>query len=216
MTGWILERLGWFLPLLVALSVHEWAHAWTARRLGDPTAESQGRLTLDPSAHIDLVGTVLLPIVGVPFGWARPVPIDPLRFSRSVSMRTGVLIAAAAGPVSNFVLALVSLAAVAGLTAIGPPDLPLARGLLALLRRFYLLNVLLGIFNLIPLPPLDGSRVVDGLLPDRFAGPWSALKQLGPLPLALLILVPILVGWSPFSSVFQAAASVLHTVEHAL
>src|SRR5262252_9131058 len=96
------------VPLLLSLTVHEWAHAYSAHRLGDDTAERQGRLTLNPIPHIDLVGTLLLPLLGVPFGWAKPVPVNPARFKRTVNMRTGMLITAAAGPFSNLVLAILA------------------------------------------------------------------------------------------------------------
>src|SRR6185369_11527845 len=100
----LLQRL-MFLPImLLSLTVHEWAHAYSAFRLGDDTAERQGRLTLDPIAHIDFFGTLLLPLLGVPFGWAKPVPVNPVRFDRRVPMRVGMLLTAAAGPVSNLLI----------------------------------------------------------------------------------------------------------------
>ena len=94
-----------FIPILLSLTVHEWAHAWSAWRLGDDTAKLLGRMTLNPLDHIDPVGTLLLPLIGIPFGWAKPVPINPLRFRRTVSLRLGILIVAAAGPISNLLLA---------------------------------------------------------------------------------------------------------------
>ena len=99
------------IPLLLSLTVHEWAHAWSAYRLGDDTASMQGRLTLNPIAHIDPVGTLVLPLLGIPFGWAKPVPVNPTRFRRGVNMSTGMIITAAAGPLSNVVLALLSAVA---------------------------------------------------------------------------------------------------------
>src|SRR5512142_2218234 len=95
------------IPLLLSLTVHEFAHAWSAARLGDDTGARAGRLTLNPLAHIDPIGTILLPLLGIPFGWARPVPVDPSRFRRTVKMRTGVMLTAAAGPLSNVILAVV-------------------------------------------------------------------------------------------------------------
>ena len=105
----ILGRILLFIPLLLSLTVHEWAHAWSASLLGDKTAESQGRLTLNPLAHMDLIGTVMLPLLGVPFGWAKPVPVNPARFNRKISMAKGMLLTAAAGPASNVVLGLICL-----------------------------------------------------------------------------------------------------------
>jgi Zn-dependent protease len=93
------------IPLILSLTVHEFAHAWSAYRLGDDTASRMGRLTLNPLAHIDPIGTVLLPLLGIPFGWARPVPINPARFRRSMRMSTGMMITAAAGPLANVILA---------------------------------------------------------------------------------------------------------------
>ena len=100
------------VPLVLSLTVHEWAHACSAYRLGDDTAARQGRLTLNPIAHIDPIGTFLAPLLGVPFGWAKPVPVNPLRFRRDVSMRCRDVLTAAAGPVSNLILAVVCSVAV--------------------------------------------------------------------------------------------------------
>ena len=101
----MLERLIWFIPVLLSLTVHEWAHAWTAWKLGDDTAKHLGRLTLNPIAHMDPVGTFLLPLMGVPFGWAKPVPVNPLRFDQSVSIRGEMMLVAIAGPISNVCIA---------------------------------------------------------------------------------------------------------------
>ncbi len=162
----ILDRVLIFLLVLLSLSVHECAHAWAAWRLGDDTARLMGRLTLNPLAHIDPVGTVLLPLLGVPFGWAKPVPVNPLRFTRRVSMRTGMLLVAVAGPLSNVAIALLSTV-VLGLAWRFYPNLPKARqpGLFDLLDQLALINVVLAVFNLFPVPPLDGSRVADALMP---------------------------------------------------
>src|SRR5690349_16718202 len=105
----ILDRVMKLIPLVLSLSVHEWAHAYSAFRLGDDTAARQGRLTLNPIAHIDPLGTLVLPLLGIPFGWAKPVPVNAARFDRKVSMGTGTLITAAAGPFSNVVLAVLCI-----------------------------------------------------------------------------------------------------------
>src|SRR5215831_21359818 len=110
------------IPLLLSLTVHEWAHAWSAYRLGDDTASMQGRLTLNPIAHIDPIGTLILPLLGVPFGWAKPVPVNPTRFRRGVNMSRGMMITAAAGPLSNVALAVLSAIAL-GLIARFSPEL---------------------------------------------------------------------------------------------
>ena len=175
------------IPLLLSLTVHEWAHAWSAYRLGDDTAEKQGRLTLNPIAHIDPIGTLLLPLLGVPFGWAKPVPVSPTRFRRDVNMNRGMIITAAAGPFSNVVLAV--LCAIAfGLVARFSPDALTARfGVAPLLMMMIQINVALAIFNMIPIPPLDGSRVVDGLVPYGWRPAWESIVRLSPLLLVVII-----------------------------
>ena len=100
----VLVRVTNLVPLVLSLSVHEWAHALAATALGDTTAKDQGRLTLNPVAHVDLVGTIALPLLGIPFGWAKPVPVEPTRFRRDVSMNGGMLVTALAGPLSNLLL----------------------------------------------------------------------------------------------------------------
>ena len=176
------------IPMLLSLTVHEWAHAWSAYRLGDDTAAMQGRLTLNPIAHIDPIGTLILPLLGIPFGWAKPVPVMPTRFRRSISMNTGMLITAAAGPLANVVLAVASAVAL-GIVAHGSPEVlwkPV--GVAYLLRMLISINITLAIFNMIPVPPLDGSRVVDGLIPYGWRGYWDSIVRLSPI---LLIVVMV-------------------------
>src|SRR5512143_3587864 len=110
---WLADQIIVLIPLWVSLSVHECAHAWAAWRLGDDTARLLGRMTLNPMAHVDPIGTLLLPLLGVPFGWAKPVPVQPHRFRRTVSMRTGMMITALAGPLSNVLLAAIGLGVLA-------------------------------------------------------------------------------------------------------
>jgi Zn-dependent protease len=180
-----------FLPIMIiSLSIHEYAHAWAAWKLGDDTASREGRLTLNPMAHIDLLGTILLPLAGIPFGWAKPVPVNPARFRREVTMGRGMAITAAAGPLSNIVLALGAAVAI-GLVARLAPDLLETR---TAVRQLLLggvvsgrwlpgllqLNVSLALFNLIPLPPLDGSRIVAWLLPYGLRNRWHDLERFSP------------------------------------
>lgn len=162
--------------MILSGTVHEWAHAFTAKRLGDDTAERQGRLTLNPTAHIDPIGTILFPALGaamggVLFGWARPVPYNPARFGRGVTMRRGTMLVAVAGPLSNLALAVVcALLLRAVVVAGGHPTLenPDTLAALALLLQFGVrINVVLFVFNLLPIPPLDGSKVMAALLGDR-------------------------------------------------
>ncbi|HET8733753.1 MAG TPA: site-2 protease family protein, partial [Anaeromyxobacteraceae bacterium] len=130
--------------------------------------------------HVDPIGTLLLPLLGIPFGWARPVPIDPSRFRRGVKMSTGVALTAAAGPISNLVMAVLATTAIALVARLAPQLLVGGGGLLELLQIMVFLNVNLALFNLIPVPPLDGSRVVDGLMPLRLRPQWERVAGLAP------------------------------------
>lgn len=169
-----------FIPLILSLTVHEYAHAWSARRLGDDTAERMGRLSLNPLVHLDLLGTVILPLLGIPFGWAKPVPVDPSRFRRDVRMGTGMAITASAGPLANVALAVLSTVILGILLRFAPDSLQGGDGARALLVIAIQLNVSLALFNLIPIPPLDGSRIVDGFMPLRLRPQWDAFTRLSP------------------------------------
>lgn len=185
--NWLLSGLMNLVPLVLSLTVHEWAHAYSAYRLGDDTAARLGRMTLNPIVHMDPLGTFLLPLLGVPFGWAKPVPVNPARFRRDVTMSTGMMITAAAGPVSNLIIALVC-SVVFGLLLRSESDLVLpGAGLGVLLLKAISLNVALAVFNMLPIPPLDGSRVVDGLLPYRFRAQWESIHRLAPMLLLAVI-----------------------------
>jgi Zn-dependent protease len=173
------------IPLVLSLTVHEWAHAYSAYRLGDDTAARMGRLTLNPIPHIDPIGTILLPLMNVPFGWAKPVPITPTRFRREVSMRAGIMITAVAGPASNLVLALLCTVLAGVLLRFGLVHE--AAGLGMLLQIAIQLNVALAVFNLLPIPPLDGSRVVDGFIPYRFRSQWETFTQYSWIALLLVV-----------------------------
>jgi len=188
----ILQRLLLYLPvLLLSLTVHEFAHGWTARKLGDDTAERLGRLTLNPLAHADPIGTFLLPLLGVPFGWARPVPVNPARFRRDVRMTTGMMLTSLAGPLANVVLAIVSTVALGLLYRLAPDTAAQIHGLGAFLGIAIQMNVALAVFNMLPLPPLDGSRVVDALLPARLRPQWESFSRFAPF----LLLGIVFFGW---------------------
>ena len=176
--------------MLGSLTVHEWAHAWTADRLGDPTARMLGRVSFNPLVHIDPIGTVLLPLVGlfaagVVFGWAKPVPVNVSRLGHP---KRDFMMVAAAGPASNIVLA---IAAALLFRALGGHEiLGTTFG-----RAVYLavsMNVLLAVFNMLPVPPLDGGNVLAGLLPDGFAPVIHVLRQFGFLILLALIFSGVL------------------------
>jgi len=192
----LLERLFMLVPVWLSLSVHEWAHARVAFRLGDDTAERQGRMTLNPLKHIDPIGTLLLPLMGVPFGWARPVPIDPRRFDPSVPLATGVALTAAAGPLSNFALSALAIALLAAIARFSPDAIAGHSLTVQLLYLFALINAALGLFNLFPIVPLDGSRIAAALVPDSLRPAWNAYARLGPLFLIALIAAPTLFGVS--------------------
>lgn len=167
--------------LLLAVTIHELAHGFVAERLGDPTARLAGRLTLNPLPHIDPLGALAFVIAG--FGWAKPVPVDPRNLRHPVR---DMALVGAAGPISNFIAAFLGLVA---LVFVGWLDVPrfLAGPLIGVLWWVYLFNLALGIFNLIPLPPLDGGHFLPYLLPS---GSWTLLIQLrqyGPFILLALI-----------------------------
>ncbi len=183
-----------FVVLIASLTFHEAAHAWTANRLGDPTARLLGRLTLNPAAHIDPIGTILFPLIamvtGAPLiGWAKPVPVD-MRNLRAP--RRDFAIVALAGPVSNLILAFVAAVVGSALFANATDGMRsggfLANGLLYLV----IVNVLLAVFNMIPIPPLDGGNVLIGILPMPLAAMVAQLRSWGFLLLYLLLLTGML------------------------
>jgi len=171
--------------LLLAVTVHEVAHGWVADRLGDPTARLAGRLTLNPLPHIDPIGALAFVLAG--FGWARPVPVNALNLRHPVRDMACV---AVAGPVSNFILAFVALVVLVLVgRAVESPFL--ARPLLGMLQYVYAFNLGLAIFNLIPLPPLDGGHFLPYFLPRRAWPLLRSVERYGPLILILLILTDV-------------------------
>jgi Zn-dependent protease len=182
-----------FVPvLLLSIVVHEVAHAWQARREGDTTAADQGRITLNPLAHLDIWGSVLVPVMlwasaGVMLGWAKPVPVDPRNFRHHPASDIRVSMA---GIVSNLGLAVgfVAMAAVVGLLSPMLPTVAVtALGLIAAYGLF--INLLLAFFNLLPIPPLDGSHVVANLLPRSLAAPYRKFGRFGLIAIMLLLIL---------------------------
>lgn len=187
MEGFLLKISIMLVPALFAITLHEVAHGWVADRCGDPTARLLGRLTLNPLRHLDPIGTLLLLVIG--FGWAKPVPVN---FANLRQPRQDMVWVAVSGPLSNFSLALGSalLLRLLGLAAPSAGSLTAAVLVpISLMAAFSLyINVILGIFNLLPIPPLDGGRVVTGLLPPRQAQAFARLEPFGFLLLIGLVL----------------------------
>jgi Zn-dependent protease len=178
--GFDFERfLLFFVALIIALTVHEAAHAYASYKLGDNTARSLGRLSLNPLVHLDPLGTVMIifmSIIGFGIGWAKPVPVNPYRLR--VGPRTGMAIVAAAGPASNILLAAI-------FSAIWRQGI--MGDLQPLLLTMVVVNITLAVFNMIPIPPLDGFKVLMGLVPSRVASTMAPLEQYGPVLLLLLV-----------------------------
>ena len=195
------------ISILIALSIHEWAHAIVATKLGDPTPGEHGRLTVNPIAHLDPLGALLFLAVG--FGWAKPVPVNPLYFRHP---RRDTCLVAAAGPASNLVLAFIALAGLAmlgqgaELSAMGLLETP-ARGqvltafVLQLLASSLFINLGLMAFNLLPIAPLDGSKVLQAFIPRRFADRYEEFMRVGMYILLAIFVaegifhIPILSIW---------------------
>ncbi|WP_242340193.1 MULTISPECIES: site-2 protease family protein [Anaeromyxobacter] len=183
----ILERVLNLIVLLLSLTFHEFFHAWSAWRLGDDTAARLGRLTLNPVPHIDPIGTLLLPLLGAPIGWAKPVPVNPARFRKSVRQSTGDIIVSAAGPLSNLLLGTLAAITLGLVFRFSPETVRPGGGALELLQRLMIVNAGLAIFNLLPVPPLDGSHVAENLMPYRFRPAWEQFARFSPFILLGLI-----------------------------
>jgi Zn-dependent protease len=194
-----------FISLIIGLSFHEASHAYAARLQGDLTATRMGRLTLNPAAHLDRGGTLMLLIVGI--GWGKPVPVNPSRLRNG---RQGMAFVAVAGPAANFVLALL-FASLFQLGIVTPDDLT-RRALLSVnpgewitLIAFFgvLMNLMLGVFNLLPIPPLDGGGILAGIAPRQWLPAVATLQRVGPVILIGIIGASLLTGSSLLSVVFD-------------
>ena len=183
----------WILPVIFAITVHEVAHGWIAKKYGDNTASAQGRLTLNPIKHIDLIGTILLPGLllltgtGFIFGWAKPVPVDARNFKNP---RKDMAIVALAGPISNLLMALAwallaRIAVMIGVEFISVPIIYMGVAGISI-------NLVLALINLLPIPPLDGSRVLTGILPNYWAWRYNQLERYGFIILLILLYTRVL------------------------
>ncbi len=189
-----LNFLVWILAVIVALTIHEFAHAYSAYAFGDDTARRFGRITLNPLAHLDPIGFIMLVFIG--FGWAKPVQIDPLRLKNP---RVSSALVALAGPLANLLGIIVFGIALKILAPIlGPANL-----LVNFLFMLVVIDTILMIFNLIPIPPLDGSHILFSLLPDRFDRFKEQLMINGPFVLLALILIDNFTGISIFGRLFS-------------
>ena len=184
-----IESLIYILPAFVlALTVHEYAHARVAYSLGDPTAYNAGRLTLNPLKHLDIIGSLMLVFVG--FGWAKPVPVNPYYFRGD--RRKGMMAVSVAGPLSNLIQAFILTIIFALLWRFAPSFLfGLNSWPLNFIHFFIHINLVLCIFNLLPLPPLDGSKILAGILPERHGRFIYTLEQYGYLILLALVLLGV-------------------------
>jgi len=177
----MLALLASFALLIIAMTVHEFSHGWVAYKLGDPTAKYPGRLTLNPLAHIDLFGTIILPLLlfmstGFAIGWAKPVPIN---YWALKNPKKDIIWVGLAGPLANIAFAL-SLSLIWRI-------IPLSYFVAVVFEKLIYINLLLGVFNLIPIPPLDGSRIVMGILPDDLASGYAAIEPYGFIIVAALV-----------------------------
>ena len=206
------------LVLTISLSFHEMAHAWAAYRLGDDTAALQGRLTMNPMAHLDPIGTLVFMIAGI--GWAKPVPINPARFTHKISIKRGIMLTSLAGPTANLVLATIAslLHAVTVLVSYKIGNLAILSLLEQLFSFLYFANTALAVFNLLPIPPLDGYKIFGAALPNSlYYKVMSYERYIGIIFLALVLFggnilgqvlqvvrIPFdLVIWTPFHLLAQ-------------
>jgi Zn-dependent protease len=197
--------IAFLIVILICLPIHEFGHAWAAVRLGDSLPVYQGRYTLNPLRHLDVIGTALLALVG--FGWAKPVQFNPYALRKAPNTRAGIFVVASAGPLMNVLLAV--LAAIPfRLGLISVRDLASSQPLAVILYTLLSINLVLAVFNLIPVPPLDGSKILAMLLPAQYDNVMAMLSQYGMFILLFMIL-PVFGGQSAVSLIMSPIVSAL-------
>ena len=188
--------VAWLIAIMFALSIHEFAHAYASDKQGDPTARLMGRLSLNPLAHIDAIGFLMLLLAG--FGWGKPVPVNPIYFKNK---KWGDAIVSFFGPLSNFISAIIFGVALKLILVYG--NLAPENLMIQFLLFLVMINVTLGVFNLIPIPPLDGHHILFAVLPESFNDIKIWLLKNGPFLLLTLILADNFLGIGIFSSLFN-------------
>jgi Zn-dependent protease len=186
--------LGYLIALpgiLWALSVHEFAHGYVAYKLGDPTPKFAGRLTLNPLAHIDIIGFIALFLVH--FGWAKPVPVNPRNFVKVSSWRKGEILVSLAGPLANFLSAFLCIVFLEYFPFNSIPS-SISEPLFLMVKYSVFINVAFGVFNLIPIPPLDGSKILEAVLPYNLWLEYKKIEPYGPIILIILVISPV-INW---------------------
>jgi len=188
----IIKILVYAIPVIFSIVIHEVSHGWMAYKLGDDTAKRMGRLTLNPISHIDPVGTIILPLImilarGPIFGWAKPVPFNPNNFNQKVNFRNGVMWVALAGPVSNLILAFISAFVYVFTLKYFSPASVTYSFIIQLLEAFISINLILACLNLVPVPPLDGSKVLMRFLPTSYLPHFFKLERYGMLIVIILL-----------------------------
>jgi Zn-dependent protease len=197
----ILNIIGFIIALIIAISVHEFSHALSAYRLGDNTAKNQGRLTLNPKAHLDPMGTIMIVFAG--FGWGRPTPVSP--WNLRIGEKAGMAVVSVAGPISNVIVALITGIIFQVYMNSGADSIQVAR----ILHTVIQLNLVLAIFNLLPIAPLDGFKIVLGLLPRDAALSFAKTERYGMMILVLIIMGDVFLNLGILGRVISPVISFL-------
>lgn len=196
----MIDTLYWLIfaipSIIIASTFHEYSHAWVANRLGDPTARAEGRLTLNPLAHIDPIGAIMMIIAK--FGWSKPVPISEYNFKDPIK---GTAITAIAGPISNLLLVII-IWLIYKIFVLIIPLTPITEIIFTFLIVLYVVNISLMIFNLIPIPPLDGHKIIRAILPTKLRYSWEILENY-----SVIIILIFVLPFSPLSKITESIIS---------